>query len=115
MRTSENIETDCLARQLTNIERPIFYHGFDFSQLLPFFRYSSKLKAVVFNSFEGEAVNLFAVHKEREKLRAKQIVTIYASESDYLKTKWDSKNLNLKLVEIARINRIKHYFRILLV
>lgn len=107
------VDMEPLVMHLTQLQR-LKLGEKSFDKLLPFFRHSKTLKAVLLkviktvplDTINYEALNLVALNKAREELGAKQRVVIYASEEIYLKTKWATKNLNLNLVEVVRCERI---------
>lgn len=105
------IDIQLLAEHSINIEHLLVSFLFDFNDILPFFRYSKKLKTLQFWSFEGDVLNFMLLNKARKELGAKRRVTIYAPETVYLKVKWETKYLNLDLIEIARISCFALFLR----
>lgn len=93
-------------KEMNNLERLKFNHSIEFDSLLPFFHYSNKLTTVWLLKFNGENLNLSALNEERKQIGVTRKVFIYVQESVYLKAKWATENLNLNLVEIARLESI---------
>lgn len=103
----DELDIETLAQLSTKLERMNFHNTlFDFNKILPLFRHLKRLTAVQLNRLDDEVLELVKLNREREELGAKRSVIIYVRKSIYLETKWATKNLNLKLVEIARIERI---------
>lgn len=100
---------EILAKSLNKLEQLLISHA-ETDEILPFFRHSKRLNTVVVKRFRGGALlsddytlNLFALNQEREQLEKARKVSIHLSEQYYLPTKWATKHLNLRLVEVTRI------------
>lgn len=105
----EAINIELLAKNLVHLERLFFFEA-TADDILPFFRYSTRLKTVkVFALIccdglviKYGALDLFALNEERRRLGSRIRVTICVMEEIYLNTKKKKMNFNLDWVEIAR-------------
>ncbi|XP_055297754.1 uncharacterized protein LOC129566142 [Sitodiplosis mosellana] len=93
------INTDAVATSFINLEQLFITGPHD---LLPFIRRSAKLRDVEIAEFEGEALDIAALNKERKKLAGARKVTIYVNERVYLATKWATTDTSLELIELKR-------------
>lgn len=106
------IDVQKMAKNLTKLKKIVF-HNVNTNDILPFVQHSRKLNTIVLRGFIGgsllmdNVLNLFALNQEREKLKGAQRVWIHVNEDIHLATKWNAKHLNLKLVEIKRIESVK--------
>lgn len=105
----ENIKNKTqLAQSLEQLEEVRFWIA-HVNDIVPFIHKSPKLKKIIVDKTlldETDAIDLFAMNSEREKLLAhtKDVskVTIYIAELNYLATKWKTTETNLNLIEIQR-------------
>lgn len=96
-------DIEILAMSLVNLEC-LSIGNINCNDLLPFIRYTEKLKKIRANNSEGE-MDLVTFNKERNKLCGARKVTIYVPDNCFLATKWsiDNGNTNLSLVEMKRL------------
>lgn len=98
-----NINMESLSQSLTKLERLDFNYASN-SDIVPFIRNAKRLKTIrVYEWHRSNNINLVAINAERNKLINAAHLTLYAPEPIYLLQKWKSKNLNLKLVRMARL------------
>lgn len=72
--------------------------------ILPFVRQSRNLNEITITHLEENALDLSSLNNERKKLNGVRKVMIYVSEDVYLATKWTTKDFNLDLIEMERID-----------
>lgn len=106
------IEADLktIATNLTELQRLYLYGHITTDYILQFLRHSRTLKVIALQGSLCDDLNLFILNQEREKLKHAHKVLIGADQSTYLSMKWKAKNLNLRLVEIVRTERVEYYF-----
>ncbi|XP_055297718.1 uncharacterized protein LOC129566123 [Sitodiplosis mosellana] len=102
-----------LAQSLENLNE-VHFNAAGIDDILPFVHLSPKLKKIGVILKLGEnpnqAIDPVAMNREREKLLTKTLyvskVTIYIPQSNYLATKWKTTEIDLKLIEIKRVESI---------
>ncbi|XP_031616889.1 uncharacterized protein LOC116336862 [Contarinia nasturtii] len=101
-----------MAIGLVNLER-LFLQRASNSHMLPFIRYSIKLKHLKILStesanFQGDVINLQKLNRERAKLFGARKIVIYIEDNIFLATKWSSRygDTDLKMIEMKRSNAI---------
>lgn len=105
---------DKIARDSVNLERLYFWKAGIYN-LVPFLRYSAKLKKIKVQHFEpGEnfASILTTINAERANLSRAQKVTIYLDENIYLDFKWTTNSSDLGFIRIKRAESFEwqHHF-----
>lgn len=102
---SDNMRLDAetLAKSLPKLERLGLGSGFmTIDGVLPFVRYSTKLKSIVCPHFADNSFDLFALNRERKKLVDACEIVIFLPEFFYMCQKWNSQFVNSNLVKIGR-------------
>lgn len=95
--------TKLFAQNLINVER-IHITSFAFLYVLPFVRYSAKVKVINYVGNHGtHSVDVVALNKIRANLNNACKLTIYVHEDIYLVTKWKSLPTKCSLFELKRI------------
>lgn len=101
-----------MAMGLVNLER-LFLQRVSINDILPFIRYSTKLKHLKILSnesanFNGHVIDLQKLNREREKLPWARKVMIYIEDNVFLATKWSTRygDVDLKMIEMKRSNSI---------
>lgn len=105
--TFVNIES--LAKSMIKLERLLFTY-IKIDKILPFIRHSKNLKTIKFHNLSEYILDTFALNQERKKFGNIRPVTIYMRNDIYLRTKWKSRNLNLNLIQIKRLDSNEYYF-----
>lgn len=98
-RFAKDMET--LAINLTQLKR-LHICGARIEFILPFLRHTKTLKTILMISDLDNALNVFALNQEREKLELAQKVLIGVCENVYLATKRKFVQLNWQFVQIVR-------------
>lgn len=99
--SSEHIET--VAKSLTKLEL-LSLVSTKIKVILTFMRHSKKLKTIKFLRLSEKVLDAFALSQERKEFENMCPVAIYMPDDIYLPTKWKSRNSNLDLVRIMRLN-----------
>lgn len=96
------IDSESTAKSLVNLER-IYIYFTSGKMIEPFIRHSKKLKAIkIFWLKRKKIIDVCSLNKERELLLGARKVTIYLSHKNYLATKWRSKTIDTKMIEVKR-------------
>lgn len=75
----------------------------NFNHAIPFIKHGTNLTKVRLEYHESKnAIDLFALNRERAKLRAKK-VTLYVNEAVYMATLWAMREIDLECIKIKRI------------
>lgn len=96
-----------LAKRFANVER-IFIQTAGPVDILPFIRYSAKVKTIYVGllldgtHYENNVVDLVALNKARKRLHGACKLTIYVEEKVFLATKWAAEPTKCSLIELNR-------------
>lgn len=103
----EILEIEHLPTKLPDLER-VYFLKTTSDRILPFIRYSVKLKQIKIKQLKDIAcikfLDLIALNKQRKKLFGARKITIYVKEDLYLATKWAMKTTNFHLIELKRFD-----------
>lgn len=102
---ADDMET--LSINLTQLER-LHMVGARVDFILPFLRHSKTLKTISMLSDLDDALNVFALNQEREKVEQRVIIGV--SENVYLATKRNFGELNRRFVRVVRQESIEFDF-----
>lgn len=84
-----------------NLERLVI-RKISVNQIVPFIRYSRNLTEIYVEWLKESSLDISALNKEREQLAGARKLIIYVNENVYLATRWQSREISLKLIEIQR-------------
>lgn len=94
---------DTVVKSLANLEQLNIKSSWTIDDASPFICHSMKLKIIKLDEWsENVALDLYALNDERKKHANACQIVIYMPEPIYLREKWQSKNLHLSHIKIAR-------------
>lgn len=101
-----SVET--VAKSLSNLKRLDILLA-NVNDIILFIRYSRNLNTIKILSLTENYLDAFTLNQERKKFGNERQVTIYLQEKNYLPTKYMSRNSNLDLIKIKRLDSLEFF------